>query len=72
LIGLRGQAAKAFRSEGATGEFRILRREFFRDSSSNRSGRPSRIGSKSRGGDIRNEAGHGAERTGEKRAWFGI
>jgi hypothetical protein len=72
LIGLRGQAAEELRAKGATGEFRILRGEFFRDSRSDRSGRPSRIGSESRGGDIGNEAGHGTEWTGEKRARLGI
>jgi hypothetical protein len=50
----------------------MLRGEFFRDSCCDRSGRPSRIGSESRGGDIGNEAWHGTEWTGEKRAWFGI
>jgi hypothetical protein len=72
LIGLRGQATKELGAEWASREFRILRGEFFRDSRRDRSGRPSRIGSEPRGGDIGNEAGHRTEWTGEKRTRLGI
>jgi hypothetical protein len=72
LIGLRGQAAEELRTEWASREFRILRGEFLGDNRSDRSSSPSRIGSKPRGGDIGNQAGHGAEWTGKKRTWLGI
>jgi hypothetical protein len=72
LIGLRGQATKELGPEWAASEFRILRGEFLGESRSDRSSRSSCIGSKPRGGDIGNQAGHRTEWTGEKRTRLGI